>query len=102
MKALIIIIAVTMLIVLGILFGAAKSTVHADSVSANVTYDKNISTITPGDANQDGKVDMGDVVKVEREILGYDLLTYGADANGDGRIDMGDVVTIERMILGLK
>ena len=54
-----------------------------------------------GDANEDGVVNMADVTKVERVILGYDLQTCACDANGDGAINMGDVTKIERLILGL-
>jgi hypothetical protein len=55
-----------------------------------------------GDANGDHTVNMGDVVKIEREILGMDTLTPGADANIDGKINMGDVTWVERQILGLE
>jgi hypothetical protein len=54
-----------------------------------------------GDANGDDVVNMGDVTKVERIILGLDLHTCSCDANGDGQITMGDVTKIERLILGL-
>jgi len=55
-----------------------------------------------GDANADGTVNMGDVIAVERIILGLKSLYIGADANIDYSVDMGDVVKIERTILGLK
>jgi hypothetical protein len=54
-----------------------------------------------GDANGDGKVNIGDVTKVERVILGLDPVTCASDANGDGFVNMGDVTKIERLILGL-
>jgi hypothetical protein len=54
-----------------------------------------------GDANGDGQVNMADVTKVERIILGLDPATPGADANEDGQINMSDVTRIERIILGL-
>ena len=53
----------------------------------------------PGDANGDGVTDMGDVVKVERIILGWDQVTPGADPTGDGVVDMGDVIAIELIIM---
>jgi hypothetical protein len=59
------------------------------------------NTVVQGDANGDGVVSMGDVVKVEREILGLDPLTPGADANLDETVNMADVVKIERIILGI-
>jgi hypothetical protein len=54
-----------------------------------------------GDAIGDGTVNMADVTKVERVILGLDPPTIGCDAIGDGVITMGDVTKIERIILGL-
>ncbi len=59
------------------------------------------TSVIPGDANGDGVVDMLDVTKVERIILGLDDPTPGADANQDGVIDMLDVTKIERIILGI-
>ncbi|MBA7655021.1 hypothetical protein ES703_62918 [subsurface metagenome] len=56
---------------------------------------------TPGDANLDGVIDMSDVTKVERIILGLDDPTRWADANQDGEINMADVTKIERIILGV-
>ncbi len=55
----------------------------------------------PGDANGDGKITMGDVIKVERIILELDPPAFGADANGNGKIDMSDVTYIERVLLTL-
>ena len=54
-----------------------------------------------GDTNGNDVVDMGDVIKLERIILGLDSQTYGADVNNDGLVNMGDVIKIERIILGL-
>jgi hypothetical protein len=54
-----------------------------------------------GDANADGLVNMGDVIAVERMILGLKSTYIGADANIDGKLNMGDVIKIERLILGL-
>ena len=67
--------------------------------SANITL--TLKVYLPYDANGNGVVDMGDVIKVERIILGYDTATPAADANGDGRVDAGDIVKIERVILGI-
>jgi hypothetical protein len=44
---------------------------------------------------------MGDVVFIERIILGLEEPTSGADANINGQVDMGDVVWVERQVLGL-
>ena len=60
------------------------------------------TAFSPGDVNQDGTVNMGDVTMVMRIILGMDPSTLGADVNGDGTVNMGDVIQIERIILGSK
>lgn len=54
-----------------------------------------------GDANGDHHVDISDKTKIEREILGLDLLTPGADANIDGVVDVGDMTWVKRQIFGL-
>ncbi len=59
------------------------------------------NVVHQGDTNGDGMVNMGDVVKVERVILGLDPGTCGCDADVDGEINMGDVTKLERIILGL-
>lgn len=59
-----------------------------------------------GDANLDGKTNMGDVIKVERFILGLDGMppqdnVLCGDLNHSGILDMGDVIRIVRYIVGL-
>ena len=66
-----------------------------------VSYPLYLVTSIPGDANGDGVVNMADVTKVQRIILGLDPPTIGADANMDGVINMGDVTKIMMIILGL-
>lgn len=70
------------------------------SESATSTPTPTPTCIRKGDANGDGTIDMSDVNKVERIILGLDSTTDGADANNDGTVNMGDVTKIERYILG--
>jgi hypothetical protein len=65
---------------------------------AQTTVTAQIPQFIRGDANGDGQVNMGDVIKVERIILGIDAATPGADANNDGLINMGDVIKIETII----
>lgn len=52
-----------------------------------------------GDANEDMKINMQDVTKVERMILGFDSETTSADANQDDGINMQDVTCMELIIL---
>jgi hypothetical protein len=55
-----------------------------------------------GDVNQDGTVDMGDALMVEKMILGNIPQTKNGDVNGDGTVNMGDIVEIEQIMLGKK
>lgn len=55
-----------------------------------------------GDVNGDGNVDAGDVVLVQRYIVGQDvdIDTEAADVNGDGTVDASDALLIEQQIVG--
>lgn len=53
-----------------------------------------------GDANENGKINMQDVTKIERMILELDEETDMADANQNYKINMQDVTHIELVILG--
>jgi hypothetical protein len=54
-----------------------------------------------GDANGDGKVDVGDLVKIERTILKIDPATAGCDANQDGEINMKDASRVIKSYVGI-
>jgi len=68
-------------------------------VTNNVAKSLTLKVYIPYDANGNGMVDMGDVVKIERIILGFDATNPAADANSDGKVDAGDIVKLERVIL---
>lgn len=56
----------------------------------------------PGDVNGDGKLTMGDVVKLVNHILEVSQTGFNADladVNEDGKVTMGDVVIVLNMIL---
>jgi len=53
-----------------------------------------------GDANENGKINMQDVTKIERMILELDDEADMADANQNDKINMQDVTHIELIILG--
>ena len=78
-------------------FGVTDSCVPPQTVSKALT----LKIVLRGDATGEGAVNMGDVTKVERIILGLDPPTAGSDANNDGIIDMQDIIKIERIILGI-
>lgn len=63
-----------------------------------------------GDVNGDGEVNMGDIITVQRIIMGLpgtDDIPYSdevrarADVNGDGEINEEDIEEIQRIMLGL-
>jgi len=60
-----------------------------------------IDTITalPGDANGDGVINVLDITKVKRIILGVDAETPGADVNQDGKINALDITMLENLIM---
>jgi hypothetical protein len=80
-----------------------------DPLGNDVTYpaynkeraEVTVTVYIRGDANEDGVVNMADVTRVERIILGLDPPTRGADANEDNQINMADVTRIENIILGI-
>jgi hypothetical protein len=80
--------------------------VEACLIKRNVNLDYSMidspdDPIARGDADMNGKVNMGDVTMVERMVLGLNPKTIAADANVSNAVNMGDVTKIERIILGL-
>lgn len=74
--------------------------VHAVYNAGNVE----IITGLTGDVNEDEDLTIGDVVLINRHVLGKSLLVEKllqlADVNGDGDITIGDVVVLNRHVLG--
>ena len=58
-----------------------------------------VSAYTPGDANNDGKVNMLDIAYIEMAILGLTTWNESMDANQNGIVDMADVIYVERVVL---
>lgn len=54
-----------------------------------------------GDANDDGKTDLLDVIRVLKYVVGedVDICLLNSDCNGDGKLDIRDVLCIIRAIL---
>jgi len=86
--------------------GLALVLVVATAVPAVAVYESSLTASVyiyiPGDANEDGYIDVFDLVKVKRIILGLDPATPGADANLDGEVDVFDLVKVKRIILGIE
>jgi PKD repeat protein len=70
-----------------------------DALGTEKTATCTTDVYKPGDANQDCAVNIFDVTKVERMILGLDAATPGADANCDGNVNVLDVTKIELIIM---
>ena len=58
-----------------------------------------------GDANQDGTVNVSDIITVVNHIIGSSTLSDSAlcasDLNGDGAINVTDIITIVNVIIGM-
>ncbi len=63
-------------------------------------------TSSKGDINGDGKINVLDIVKLQRMIVGLesidDATTSAADLNGDGKVNVLDIVKLQRHIVGLE
>ena len=59
-----------------------------------------------GDVNDDGKIDVKDVVRISRHLAGLQTLTgkalSAADVNGDGSVHVNDVIKLSRYLVGLE
>ena len=59
-----------------------------------------IEYYNPGDVNEDGDVDISDVVAVVNTIAGNMTYEFTADVNSDNNIDISDIVAIINIIAG--
>jgi len=73
---------------------------------ANVTFAVTVKEAEPqgpkGDVNQDGAVDIADVVAVYNIMAGNNTNGYNGDVNEDGATDIADVVAIYNIMAGGK
>lgn len=63
------------------------------------------TSYTPGDVNNDGKINAKDIIAIMRAILGDKPAEYteaAADLNNDGKINAKDIIGIMRLMLGNK
>jgi len=57
--------------------------------------------VIPGDADGKGVINVLDITKVARRIVGLGTETPGADANEDGVVNVLDITKVARIIVGL-
>lgn len=75
-----------------------SNTYEVDCVKSTLT----IADYTPGDVNNDRKVNVGDITGIANYILGNtpaNFVTKAADVNMDGNINVGDITGIANLIL---
>lgn len=83
----------------GSIFDEKMQSLNFDIVSGSIE----ILDYTSGDLNDDGVINMQDVVLLRRYIVGgydVDINTMAADVNRDDTLNMQDVVLIRRYIVG--
>lgn len=71
--------------------------------AAGVTSEEPAPSYVPGDVNDDGTVDVRDVISLRRHIAGGYNITVNenaTDVNRDGGVDVRDVITLRRFIAG--
>ena len=87
--------------VLHIQTGNSETTVDVPVANIQATTFQELSEII-GDANNDGHIDVADVVAVVNDILENPASSFVkkfADVNNDGNVDVADVVQIVNLIL---
>lgn len=80
------------------IFNLNGESIHFDTGIGIVT----VNSCLLGDINNDGKINMRDVVLLQQIVNGWNV-TYNKDAadyNGDGKINMRDIVALQQYING--
>jgi hypothetical protein len=70
---------------------------NSELTSATIHYNSAISSGTPGDINEDGKVDTNDLVRLMKKISENAQETY-LDINGDGKVDTNDLIRLMKYL----
>ena len=64
------------------------------------TTSDNVKIWKYGDVNKDDTVDVRDLVRLEKIILGEETKTITADVDNDGEIDVADLITLINYLVG--
>ncbi|MEE0930905.1 MAG: cohesin domain-containing protein [Acutalibacteraceae bacterium] len=72
--------------------------VHFDIVDGSLKVSKYI----PGDINNDGKVNLRDVIRLNQYVAGWDVTVSPdtTDVNGDGKTNLRDVIRLNQYVAG--
>jgi hypothetical protein len=90
-----------------------KNSMVGHYVAVKVVYgDENITSeeflieaapkVLPGDANNDGTLDVSDVTAIQMYLAHYDMEINeeALDVNGDGNVDVNDVTALQMILAG--
>jgi hypothetical protein len=69
---------------------------------ANSTFDITVANYTPGDVNDDGKINVMDIVEIVSKIMGNpsdNFILDAADIDGNGTVNVMDLVNVVEMIM---
>lgn len=58
-----------------------------------------LDNLTYGDVNNDGNINIADIVSLQNYLFGNDSVGYEADTNRDGKIDIFDMVILRKQII---
>ncbi|MDE6088000.1 MAG: dockerin type I repeat-containing protein [Oscillospiraceae bacterium] len=88
--------------------GTARITVYNsdyDAVVVQVTVTEEVQAVLRGDANDDGEVDISDIVLMNRVYVGVDQISSqglaNVDTDGDGKITLADSMNLLRYLVHL-
>nr|WP_305119683.1 leucine-rich repeat protein [Ruminococcus sp. zg-924] len=75
-----------------------EENVHFDVMNGAVK----VAAHTPGDINEDGKVNLRDVIRLNQFVAGWNVkVNEGAkDVNGDGKVNLRDVIRLNQYVAG--
>lgn len=80
----------------------ALTNVKSD-LTITAVYTKDLPKITPADTDNDGKVNLNDLITLAQYVAGWqntDAYIYALDINGDGVINLTDVNTLAQYLAG--
>ncbi len=77
---------------------SASQTIEFEAKNAIIK----VHSIISGDSNNDGEVDIKDVVLLSQYLAGWqvDVVPYASDCNKDGTIDIKDIVLLAQYLAG--